>query len=91
MITTLFRAIGWINRRLQSRMGPLFNVLLCIGLVIEIAHHVREAGERHYAVTLQSALSIVLFLLLLLHQLAELGEHVERRLGRRLRPGTNPD
>jgi hypothetical protein len=91
MIIAIFRTFSWLNRGIQNRLGVAYNVLLSVGLVGEIVHHVQEAIDHHYQVTLRSGLSIVLFVLLLLHQVDELGEHVERRFGRRLGPQGNTD
>lgn len=83
MIVKVFRGVRWLHAELQQRIGPAYNVILGVGVVIEIIHRVREANFHAQAGVIRSLLAVVLFVLLLLNQLAELGEHVERRLRRR--------
>lgn len=79
MIVYLFRGVKWIDAEVHRKLGPSYNVILGIGLVAEIVHRVHEFGEHHYTATFLSGLAIAMFGVLLLHQLAELAEHVERR------------
>ncbi|MBV9966169.1 MAG: hypothetical protein JO008_10775 [Alphaproteobacteria bacterium] len=79
MIVAVFRGVKWLHAELHRRIGPAYNVILGIGLVIEIIHRVREANFHADAGVIRFLLAVVLFALLLLSQLAELGEHVERR------------
>lgn len=83
MIVEVFRGVRSLHAELHRRIGPAYNVILSVGLVIEIIHRVREADFHADAGVIRSLLAVVLFVLLLLNQMAELGEHVERRLRRR--------
>ena len=85
MIVAMFRSAKWLHAELHRRIGPAYNVILGSGLVIEIIHRVREANFHADAGVIRFLLGVVLFALLLLNQLAEPGEHVERRLRRRER------
>jgi hypothetical protein len=79
MIVELFKGVRWLDTKLHRIFGYAYNAVLGMGLTIEIIKHVREAGELHDAGIIRSALAIALFAVLLLHQLSELAEHVERR------------
>jgi len=66
----------WLNRTL----GRPYHFLLGLGIVIEIVQHCRELPEKlDNAGIVRTALAIVLFAALLLHQVGELDEHTERR------------
>ena len=44
MIVAVFRGVKWLHAELHRRIGPAYNVILGIGLVIEIIHRVRGAN-----------------------------------------------
>ncbi|HUB11076.1 MAG TPA: hypothetical protein VMB34_03890 [Acetobacteraceae bacterium] len=82
MIEQIFRGIKWLDAELRRRIGLTYNVVITIGLIIEIVRRMAEIGER-YDTAARPLLALVLFALLLLNQLAELGEHFERYRQRR--------
>jgi hypothetical protein len=81
----MLMAIAGAARRLDLWLGAIagrpYHALLGAGIVIEIVQHVREFAEKPLegAGIVKTALAIVLFLALLLHQAGELSEHAERR------------
>ena len=81
MITEILDFARKLDTGLRTRLRRPYQALLGAGLVIEIVKAAREAphwGERAGG-PVPAALAIALFSLLLLHQVAELGEHIERR------------
>jgi len=81
MIVQILRAAHGLDVSLSRKLGPVYHAVLGIGLVAEIAQHVREFGElpSFGAGAVRAILALVLFALLLLHQLGELAEHADRR------------
>jgi hypothetical protein len=79
MIVELFHAVRSLDVMIRRKLGPIYNALLGIGLVVEIIRHLHEAAELHGGNLIRTILAVVLFAVLLLHQLAELAEHVDRR------------
>jgi len=81
MIREVLRLAGKLDDSLRTRLGRPYHALLGAGLVVEIVKSAREAphwGERAGGAA-AAGFAILLFSALLLHQLAELGAHVERR------------
>ena len=73
------RAAARLDARLQARLGRPYNLILAVGLMIEIAHRVRESIEKAGSAR-SLAGEIALLLLeaaLLIHQLGELSHHFE--------------
>ncbi len=71
------RIDGWLDERL----GRPYRVLLSVGLAADIGHRIFEAPKHvqerpHLAGTIMAVLMEVA---MLLHQLAEMNEHLERR------------
>ena len=83
MTLALFGAAKRLDAVVRDRLGKPYSAVLGVGLVIEIVHHARDAWERAEGISFRSLAAIALFGLLLLHELAELSEHVERRRERR--------
>ena len=80
MIVQLLDAARRLDDRLRRQFGRPYHAVLGIGLVIEIARHLREFGEIGTARGIVgNALALVFFVVLLIHQLGELHEHAERR------------
>lgn len=79
MVVELFHGVRWLDVMIHRRLGPVYNAVLGIGLLVEIVRHLHEAHELHGTGILQTLLAVGLFAFLLLHQLAELSEHVDRR------------
>lgn len=80
MIVELFHGVRWLDLTIHRKLGPAYNAVLGIGLVVEIVRHLHEAHELHGINMIRTAFAVALFAFLLLHQLAELAEHVDRRL-----------
>jgi hypothetical protein len=78
-VLAIARAAARLDAWMQAKLGRPYNLVLAGGLVIEIAHRVRETiekvgGARHLAG------EIALLLLeaaLLIHQVGELSHHFE--------------
>jgi hypothetical protein len=83
MVIELFHSVRWLDVLIHRKLGVAYNAVLGIGPIIEI---VRRLHELHRASTVQTALAVALFTFLLLHQLAELSQHVDRRFGNARRP-----
>jgi hypothetical protein len=81
MIGSILKAASRLDVWLGRQFGRPYHALLAIGLVLEIVQRVREIGdiERWDAGIVRSSLALLLFAALLVHQLGELNEHVERR------------
>ncbi len=81
MINSILKAASGLDVWLGRQFGRPYHALLAIGLVLEIAQHIREASElTHWdAGLVRSGLATLLFIALLVHQLGELYEHAERR------------
>jgi hypothetical protein len=82
MIGELLRGVRWLDLVIHRKLGPTYNALLGIGLIEEILRHLREAPELHGTGMIRMVFAEVMFVVLLLHQLAELAEHVDRRFRR---------
>ncbi len=80
MIVELFHGVRWLDLMIHRKVGVAYNAVLGIGLVVEILRHLHEAQELHGTNMIQTVFRVALFAFLLLHQLAELAEHVDRRL-----------
>jgi hypothetical protein len=78
MLIELLHGVQRIDATIARKFGPAYNALLGIGLVTEIARRVHEFGDIPTVSAVRSSLAVALFVLLLVHQLAELVEHVDR-------------
>jgi hypothetical protein len=66
----------WLSRT----FGRPYHALLGIGIVVEIVQHCRELPDKvDSAAILKTALAILLFVVLLVHQAGELSERAEER------------
>lgn len=79
MIVQILHAARRLDEALGRRIGPAYNAILAVGLVIEIGRRVRELGEIEVTGGVRLTVTIVFFAILLLHQLGELAEHIDRR------------
>lgn len=82
MIVESLHGVRWLDLMIHRKLGLTYNAVLGIGLVVEIVRHLHDARELHGTSILQTVLAVALFVILLLHQLAELAEHVDRRFGK---------
>jgi predicted histidine transporter YuiF (NhaC family) len=88
MIGEILGAVHRLDDWLRATLGRTYHAALGFGLVLEIVGHVRDLRE---ALTTSAGLVrlvsvLLLYLLLLVHQIGELSEHAERRR-RALRDG----
>ncbi|HXQ53173.1 MAG TPA: hypothetical protein VN802_18930 [Stellaceae bacterium] len=84
MIAEILGAARRFDEAVQTRVGRPYQMVLGAGLVIEIVRRLRELGEVAHsnAGIVGIALTILLYTLLLIHQLGELHEHAARRRGK---------
>lgn len=83
MIREFLDGVHRLDIFLQTRIGRPYHALLGVGLVVELIKQLREfdkLGESAGGI-LRTALALLLFAVLLIHQLGELREHAERRGG----------
>ena len=88
MILEFGRGARWLDDYLQRRLGRPYNVLLSVGLVIEIVERVREVP---HAITsapneLRLALILIMEFALLLHQVSVLSHHIDKHRGTDVKP-----
>ncbi len=81
MILQILHAAQGLDAALGRKLGPAYNAVLGIGLVIEIARRLLEFGDLPGigAEAARPVLAVALFGFLLLHQLGELAEHIDQR------------
>jgi len=81
MIGQFLAAMRRLDDAVKRRFGRPYNMVLGAGLVIEIVRRVHEIGEvaGSSAGLLRIALTLLLYVLLLVHQLGELHERTEHR------------
>jgi hypothetical protein len=87
MIVEILHGARWLDIALGRKLGPIYHAVLGIGLVVEIIRNLHELGNLSSAEAVRPILAMALFGLLLLHQIAELAEHVDERRKRTERPG----
>jgi hypothetical protein len=80
----MLKAAHRLDDWLREMLGRPYHAVLGIGLVLEIIARLRELHEAPATSVgiVRLVLVMVLYLLLLVHQLGELSEHAERRRGR---------
>ena len=80
MLGAVTNAARRLERWLSATFGRPYHALLAIGIVIEIVQHCRELPEKlDGATVIRTLLALLLFCVLLVHQLGELSEHSEHR------------
>ena len=88
MLLAITRAAHRLDHWLQARLGRPYNVILTVGLTIEIIRRLAElpeaVGKAHRLIDI--ALLAIMNVALLIHQLGEMAERAERRLGRAKAP-----
>jgi hypothetical protein len=87
MIVEILHAIRRLDTALGRKLGAPYHAVLGIGLIMEIVRNLHELGGLSTAVAIRPILAVVLFGFLLLHQIAELAEHVDERRKRTQLPG----
>ncbi|MBV8094610.1 MAG: hypothetical protein JO110_15570 [Acetobacteraceae bacterium] len=87
MIGETLGVVHRLDDWLRERLGRPYHAALGVGLVWEIIARVRELHDAPATTAgiVRLALVMVLYLLLLVHQIGELSEHAERRRRRVLR------
>jgi hypothetical protein len=78
MIGEFLKLVHRLDDWLHRRLGRPYHALLGVGLVVEIVRHVREFGGSTGGVV-KTVLALILFVVLLIHQLGELHEHAAHR------------
>jgi hypothetical protein len=79
MIVEILHAARRLDGALGRKLGAPYHAVLGIGLVLEIGRNLDELGHQASAVSVRPILAVALFGLLLLHQMAELAEHIDER------------
>jgi hypothetical protein len=81
MIAEVLTAARRFDEAVQARVGRAYQMVLGAGLVIEIVRRLRELGTvwNSSASLISIALTLLLYSLLLIHQLGELHEHAARQ------------
>jgi hypothetical protein len=81
MIREMLRAAHRLDDWLREILGRPYHAALGIGLILELIARIRELHEAPGAISgiVRLALVILLYLLLLIHQIGELSDHAERR------------
>ena len=81
MIGAIFRPARRLDEFLKERLGRPYNVILSVGLIIEIVHRIRDLIEFNHTLSAfaRPAIVVIYCLALLTNQLAELSEHIERK------------
>lgn len=81
MIVEILSFARRLDAALGRKFGAPYHALLGIGLGIEIVRRLNEIAELPGATAgaLRAGFAVLLYALLLLHQLGELAEHLERR------------
>jgi hypothetical protein len=79
MIVRILHGARRLDATLARSIGPAYHVILAVGLVIEIVRQIREFGDIEVEGAVRTAATIIFFSILLLHQVAELAEHADRR------------
>jgi hypothetical protein len=81
MVGTILGAVRRLDDWLREMLGRPYHAALCIGLGLEIIARIREMAETSASKVgmVRLALVLLLYLLLLIHQVGELSEHAERR------------
>ncbi|MBV9824749.1 MAG: hypothetical protein JO001_03575 [Alphaproteobacteria bacterium] len=86
MIGEILGAVHRLDDWLRGTLGRPYHAALGIGLVLEIIGHIRELHEAMTSAgVVRLALVMLLYLLLLVHQIGELSDHAERRRRRAVR------
>ncbi|MBV8888874.1 MAG: hypothetical protein JO267_06285 [Alphaproteobacteria bacterium] len=87
MIGKIIDVAHRLDDRLRARLGRPYHAALGTGLMLEIIGRIRELHHA-WATTagvVRLALVMLLYLLLLVHQIGEFSDHAERRRHRALR------
>ena len=84
MVKEFLGAMQRLDEALKHRFGRPYSAILGVGLVIEIVRRVREIGDVAGSGSgmVKIALALLLYCLLLVHQLGELRERAEQRRAR---------
>jgi len=84
MIIEVLGAVHYLDDKLKEKLGRPYHAALGIGLVWEIIERRRELYDAPAtsAGIMRLTLVILLYLLLLVHQMGELSDHAVRRMRR---------
>jgi hypothetical protein len=81
VIVEISHAAHRLDARLRRTLGRPYHAMLGIGLVLEIIARIRELHEAPATAggIIRLMLVVLLYLVLLVHQVGELSPHAERR------------
>jgi hypothetical protein len=81
MVGEILRVVHRLDDWLRETLGRPYHMALGIGLILEIIARVRELHDAPATTggIMRLALVMLLYLLLLVHQIGELSDHAERR------------
>ncbi|MGB6975306.1 MAG: hypothetical protein WBD67_11540 [Terracidiphilus sp.] len=89
MVLEILRAARRLDHTLEKAVGRPYRIIITVGLITEISIQVREMLHAHFirADFIQTAIWILLALLLVINQLGELSSRLDERpprhMGRR--------
>lgn len=91
MIDAVLHGARRLDAWLRLRLGPPYHAILGLGLLIEIGRHIHELANFGDSQTgiLRTGLQLILYSVLLLHQLGELSAHLAARRERRAAGGAS--
>jgi hypothetical protein len=76
----VFEVARRLERWLSTTFGRPYHALLAVGIGVELVQHCRELPEKlEGGAWIKTGLALLLFFVLLVHQLGELSEHAEHR------------
>ncbi len=77
MMLAILRTAHKADDMLKQKIGRPYNVVLGVGLIMEIVGRIHDLRELPVTSTsiVRTCVTVVFFLLLLLHQIGELSEH----------------
>ncbi len=79
MIVEILQGARRLDLALARKFGPAYHAVLGIGLITEIVRRLHEFGHLPATGVIRGILAVALFGVLLLHQIGELAEHLNRR------------
>lgn len=81
MILEILRSARWLDRQLESKLGRPYRVVLSVALITEIVDEMRSLTHASFSESnlIQTLIWIAVGVLLLINQLGELANRMERR------------
>lgn len=87
MIVEILRLARSLDKKLESKLGRPYRVVLSVALITEIVEEVRQLTHASFteANLIQTLIWILLGVLLLINQLGEMANRMDNRSGRGMR------